>query len=79
MNPDSFGCPHRFVLKQLCHLITGLALVSVASPMVWHVMNVCQHALQQLFRTPHHMLIWDKGPGTGKVKNRHLRKKKGIP
>lgn len=67
--PESFSCPHRFVLEQLCHLVTGLALVSVASPVVWHVVNVCQHALQQLLRTPHHMLIRDKGPGTGQVQN----------
>lgn len=59
----SFHIPHRLVLEQLRHLITGLALVSTAPPVVWHVVNVCQHTLQQLFWTPHHMLIWDKGPG----------------
>lgn len=61
--------PHRFVLEQLCHLITGLILVGAASPVIWHVVNVCQHALQQLFWTPHHMLIWDKRPSIGQVQN----------
>lgn len=61
--------PHRFVLEQLCHLVTGLILVGAASPVIWHVVNVCQHALQQLFWTPHHMLIWDKRPSTGQVQN----------
>lgn len=63
-------CPsHRFVLEQLRHLVTGLALVSIASPVVWHVVNVCQHALQQLFWTPHHMLIWDEGPDVEQIQN----------
>lgn len=66
--PLSFSIPHRFVLEQLRHLVTGLALVSIAPPVVWHVVNVRQHALQQLFWTPHHMLIWDEGPGVGQVK-----------
>lgn len=61
--------PHRFVLEQLCHLIAGLILVGVASPVIGHVVNVCQHALQQLFWTPHHMLIWDKRPNIGQVQN----------
>lgn len=65
----SFPVPHRFVLEQLRHLVTGLALVSIAPPVVWHVVNVCQHALQQLFWAPHHMLIWDEGPGVGQVQN----------
>lgn len=67
-----FSIPHRFVLEQLCHLVTGLALVSIASPVVWHVVNVRQHALQQLFWTPHHMLIWDKGPGVGQVQSMYI-------
>lgn len=70
--PQSFSIPHRFVLEQLRHLVTGLALVSMAPPVVWHVVNVCQHALQQLFWTPHHMLIWDEGPGVGQVQNTHI-------
>lgn len=56
---------YRFVLEQLCHLIAGLALVGVASPVIGHVVNVRQHALQQLFWTPHHMLVWDKRPSNG--------------
>lgn len=64
-----FLSPHRFVLEQLRHLVTGLALVSITSPVVWHVVNVRQHTLQQLFWTPHHMLIWDKRPRVGQVQN----------
>lgn len=67
--PLSFCIPHRFVLEQLCHLVTGLTLVSVAPPVVWHIVNVCQHTLQQLFWTPRHMLIWDERPGVGQVQN----------
>lgn len=54
---------HRFILEKLCHLIPGLALVGVALPVVGHVVNVGQDTLQQLFRTPHHMFIWNKRPG----------------
>lgn len=41
----SFSSPHRFVLEQLCHLITSLTLVGVAPPVVWHVVNVSQDTL----------------------------------
>lgn len=53
---------HRFILEKLCHLIPGLALVGVALPVVGHVVNVGQDTLKQLFRTPHHMFIWNKRP-----------------
>lgn len=53
---------HRFILEKLCHLIAGLALVGVALPVVGHVVNMGQDTLQQLFRTPHHMFIWNKRP-----------------
>lgn len=53
---------HRFILEKLCHLIAGLALVGIALPVVRHIVNVGQDTLQQLFRTPHHMFIWNKGP-----------------
>lgn len=68
-----FCLPHRFVLEELRHLITGLTLVSIALPVVWHVVNVCQHALQQLLWTPHHVLIRDEGPGVGQAHNTSVR------
>lgn len=65
-NSDSclpiYCSPHRFVLEQLCHLVTGLALVCVPSPVVWHVVDMSQHALQKLLRTPNHMFVWDERP-----------------
>lgn len=64
-----FTHSHRFVLEQLGYLIAGLTLISAALPVVWHVVDVGQHALKQLLWTPHHMLIWDKGPGIGHVQN----------
>lgn len=53
---------HRFILEKLCHLVAGLALVGVSLPVVGHVVNVGQDTLKQLFRTPHHMFIWNKRP-----------------
>ncbi|ETE59617.1 CWF19-like protein 2, partial [Ophiophagus hannah] len=57
---------HCLVLEELGQLLAGLCLVGVALPVVGHIVDVGQDALEELLRAPHQVLIRDEGPADGR-------------
>ena len=51
---------HCFVLEELGELVSSLISMCIALPVVRHVVDMSQDNPQQLLRTKHHVLIWDK-------------------